>query len=130
MRGAIAGAVIDVVDFWAPWCKPCVAERPMVTALTRALATDGRVRVYEANVDDQAGARFYRKLFGGGEVQVPRLVVVDRDLGGLERVGAAIGEDRDHFVRDVSAAVSALEAGGTPAPPSPRWQPFVAREHR
>ncbi|HXU70910.1 MAG TPA: thioredoxin family protein [Polyangia bacterium] len=124
------GGDISVASFWAPWCKPCMAERPMIAALERALAADGRVRVYELNVDDDASGQLYQKLFGGDGFRVPRLIVVDRDLAGLERLGARAGESSDGFVRDVSAAVSALEAGGTPAPPSRMWRPFHARKRR
>jgi thiol-disulfide isomerase/thioredoxin len=138
---------VTVVAFWATWCPPCRAELPMVESLRKAVADDPRVRVVAVSVDEasDAGAaralaravgigaplvvdkKLYARLFGRGELAVPRLIVVDRALGGLERLGARKGEDPDAFVRDVRAAVAAIEAGGgAPPAPSPMWRPFHA----
>jgi thioredoxin len=46
-----AGRVI--VDFWAPWCKPCDAIEPHLHAL--ADAWDGRARLVRVNVDAEPG---------------------------------------------------------------------------
>jgi putative thioredoxin len=42
-----------IVDFWAPWCKPCEAIEPHL----RRLAEDrsGHVRLVRVNIDDEAG---------------------------------------------------------------------------
>jgi thioredoxin 1 len=67
-----------VVDFWAPWCKPCAAIEPHLRAL--AEQWNGRVRLVRVNVDEEAGlAGSYGVLslptvilFSGGE---PRATV-------------------------------------------------------
>ena len=47
----VLGSPIPViVDFWAPWCKPCEAIEPHLRAL--AAQWDGRARLVRLNVDD------------------------------------------------------------------------------
>ena len=63
---AIAGEPL-VVDFWAPWCRPCVALEPVLAALP--------VPVARLNVDDfpEIASRYdvlsipTVSLFAGGE---------------------------------------------------------------
>ena len=65
---AIAGEPL-LVDFWAPWCRPCKALEPILNEL------DATVPVAKLNVDDHPsiGARFEVLsiptviLFAGGE---------------------------------------------------------------
>ena len=42
---AIAGAPV-VVDFWAPWCRPCLALEPILEQL------ESRVPVARLNIDE------------------------------------------------------------------------------
>jgi thioredoxin 1 len=47
----LASPVPVVVDFWAPWCKPCDAIEPHLRAI--AAEHQGRVRLVRLNVDEQ-----------------------------------------------------------------------------
>ena len=62
-----------LVDFWAPWCGPCVQLSPVIDQV--ADATAGKAKVAKVNVDEsQQSAARYRVnsipallLFKGGE---------------------------------------------------------------
>jgi thioredoxin 1 len=41
---------LSMVDFWAPWCGPCVQMAPAVEAF--ASANEEKVRVFKLDVDD------------------------------------------------------------------------------
>jgi thiol-disulfide isomerase/thioredoxin len=45
---------ITILDFWATWCKPCLAAMPELDALTRR---HPNITVIAVNVDDAAKAR-------------------------------------------------------------------------
>ena len=63
-----------LVDFWAPWCGPCIQLGPVIDQI--ADATVGKARVAKVNVDDcQQVASKYRinsipalLIFKGGEL--------------------------------------------------------------
>jgi len=39
-----------LLDFWAPWCGPCVAMNPTIDALAEMY--EGQVKVAKANLDE------------------------------------------------------------------------------
>jgi len=88
---ALAGNVV-VLDFWASWCKPCVAQARILSELAPRHAADNVlfVGVNTADHPDRAQAFAsahqlpYPSVFDGGEVadaygaqSLPTLVVID-----------------------------------------------------
>jgi thioredoxin 1 len=89
-----------IVDFWAPWCKPCDAIEPQL----RALAEDsgGRARLVRLNVDESLviPARY-------GVLSLPTVVLF---VGGQPRVTVHGARSRKHYER-VFAPWLARDAG-------------------
>jgi thioredoxin 1 len=81
-----------IVDFWAPWCKPCEAIEPHL----RRLATEwnGRVRLVRVNIDDEAGlsARY-------GVLALPTVVLFS---GGEPRATVHGAQPRTRYEREFS----------------------------
>jgi len=40
-----------IVDFWAPWCKPCQAMDPIINSVSRRFTT--QIDIMKVNVDDE-----------------------------------------------------------------------------
>jgi thioredoxin 1 len=52
-REVLRSPVPVIVDFWAPWCKPCDAIEPHLRRLSENWGD--RVRLVRVNVDEEAG---------------------------------------------------------------------------
>lgn len=73
-----------LVDFWAPWCGPCLAIAPHIEAI--ATQFEGKLRVGKVNVDEQpeTAAQF-------GIRSIPTLLLfkdglpVDQIIGGVSK---------------------------------------------
>lgn len=75
---AVGSGKLMLVDFWAPWCGPCLAIAPILDEL--ASEYGGKVAVAKINIDDhpEVAARF--RVTG-----IPTLILF-RDGEVLERL--------------------------------------------
>ncbi len=87
-----AGRVI--VDFWAPWCKPCEAIEPVL----RALAEENGLGLVRLNVDEHIGvpSRF-------GVLSLPTVILFEDGEPRSTVVGA---RPRAHYEREWAAWLS------------------------
>jgi thioredoxin 1 len=93
-RTIATSAIPVVVDFWAPWCAPCLALAPTFAALAERYA--GRALFAKLRVDECPGTRD-----GRGVTHIPTILLF-RD--GRE-VARLVDPGRDDLARAIEAAV-------------------------
>lgn len=75
-----------LVDFWATWCRPCIAIGPHIEAI--AAETAGKAKVYKVDVDSNS------ELAGQyGVMSIPNLLVFKGGQVVDNMVGAGSKED-------------------------------------
>ena len=72
----LADASPILVDFWAPWCGPCLAFKPILQRAAQML--DGTVRVAKVNVDTEPDLA---EAFGISTIPTTLLLKGDKVLG-------------------------------------------------
>jgi thioredoxin 1 len=82
-----------VVDFWAPWCKPCEKIEPHLRALAEEWS--GRARFVRVNIDENLSTpgRY-------GVLSIPTVILVS---DGEERARVVGAQPRTRFEREFEA---------------------------
>jgi thioredoxin 1 len=77
----VLGSSIPVlVDFWAEWCRPCLAMVPALEAVAQQF--DGRVRVGKMNVEENAHVPYKYSI-----TTLPTLMIFKAGQVSEQRVG-------------------------------------------
>jgi thioredoxin 1 len=94
----LASPVPVIVDFWAPWCKPCDAIEPHLLAIAEEHGE--RVRLVRMNIDESLATpgRY-------GVLSLPTVVVF---TGGEPRETIYGAQPRSTYERAVSGAVEGV----------------------
>ncbi len=76
-----------VIDFWAPWCAPCTAYRPVFHEVARRF---GEAAIFgSCNVDESQFARELLQI-----ASIPTTVIFDPDGSELSRVSGVMTLDQ------------------------------------
>ena len=83
----VAAEGLTIVDFWAPWCKPCKAIEPLL----EAIAAERGIRLVRLNVDEHVGvpSRY-------GVLSLPTVILFE---GGEPKATVVGARPRAHFER-------------------------------
>jgi len=92
-REVLASPIPVIVDFWAPWCKPCDAIEPHLRELAETWAD--RVRLVRVNVDEEAGL--------SGRYGVLSLPTVILFAGGEPKVTVYGAQSQSRYERELGA---------------------------
>ncbi len=82
-----------LVDFWAPWCGPCLRVAPILEEL--AAKYEGRLRVAKVNVDESPNVASQL-----GIRSIPTLMVYKEGKAVDTRVGALPMEELERFISE------------------------------
>lgn len=73
---------LSVIDFWAPWCGPCLALGPTIESLAKEY--DGKVNIGKVNVDENP-----QLSINYGITSIPAVLFIKNGQVVDKQVGAA-----------------------------------------
>src|ERR1700733_6610434 len=88
---------LSVIDFWAPWCGPCLALGPTIDAISKEY--DGKVNVGKVNVDENPNLSI-----NYGFPSIPWLPFIKKGQVVDKQVGAAPKGVFDKKIQKILAA--------------------------
>lgn len=82
-----------LVDFWAPWCNPCILLSPIIDDISKKY--DGKLRIVKLNVDDNYDITSAYKIRN-----VPTLILFRKGKKIAKRVGIASKSDLINWIAE------------------------------
>jgi thioredoxin 1 len=80
-----------LVDFWAPWCGPCLAMSPAIEAAAKKLANEAKV--FKINVDENPSVSPRFNIRG-----IPTLILFKNGQEANRLIGLSSKEQIEAFV--------------------------------
>ena len=81
-----------LVDFWAPWCRPCLMTAPVVEKIAEEY--EGRIKVCKLNVEEATSiASNY------GVMSIPTIMIFKDGKIVNKTVGALSKENLEEFIK-------------------------------
>jgi thioredoxin len=105
--------VAIVVDFWAPWCGPCLAVAPVLDQIAAERA--GELKVVKVNVDEEPGLAVRFGVSG-----IPTIVLFQ---SGRPVAGTLGTRGKTHLEK----ALGLPSREGSPSAPNGRLRGLIAR---
>lgn len=110
----IGSKVPVIVDFWAPWCKPCLMVSPALAQIARQYK--GKARLMKVNIDVHRRISAYF-----GVTSIPAVYIVRNKIVRATLQGARTKEEYQKALEEVLAmkdepADTAAAASRTPQP--------------
>ena len=84
---------LSIIDFWAPWCGPCLALGPTIEALATEYA--GKINVGKVNVDENPNLSI-----NYGITSIPAVLFIKNGQVVDKLVGA---QPKGNFVKKIEA---------------------------
>jgi thioredoxin 1 len=87
-----------IVDFWAPWCKPCLQIAPIIDELATEMQSE--ITFAKLNIEDfpEFGKRYEI-------LSIPALLVIKNDLPHV-RVAMNGGFNKERMIESIRKAVN------------------------
>jgi len=81
-----------LVDFWAPWCRPCLITAPVIEKIAEEYK--GRIKICKLNVEEATSiASNY------GVMSIPTIMIFKDGKIVNKTVGALSKEDLEEFIK-------------------------------
>ncbi len=86
-----------LVDFWAPWCGPCIYMGPILEELSEEISD--KLRIVKVNVDDPANA----ELAGKYDIRsIPNMKIFKKGQVISEIIGA---REKEELLAEINSTI-------------------------
>ena len=97
-KDVLQSSKITLVDFWAPWCKPCLQIAPIIDELSIEMQSE--IMFVKLNIEDfpEFGKRYEI-------LSIPALLVIKKDLPHM-RVAMNGGFNKERMIEAIRKTIN------------------------